>query len=62
MGKAGAQSGHVVEPPQPRECPPPPVRRGLEGGGGPGRGRTAGAAERGALARGGSCPQNLVLK
>lgn len=29
MGEAGVRSGHVVQPPQPRACPPPPVRRGL---------------------------------
>lgn len=40
MGEAGVRSGHVVQPPQPRACPPAPreegfgeVGAGLGGGG-----------------------------
>lgn len=52
MGEAGVKSVHVVQPSQPRACPPPPVRRGLgkwrraRAGAGGGRCRTWGACLR----------------
>lgn len=56
MGEAGVQSGHVVQSPQPRACPPPPVRSGLRDGGGAGVESEQQAARSGVLACSGSCP------